>query len=162
MRRTIALFIIPLSVIISASGQKSVKPRSDAHSAAPASPLNSISFERGEPVAGVAASRAIALPFQCTSDGTVFVDMVLQSLPNSFPVDQLVSIPSSGEAHEYRLDQLTDLYHALRKGYYASESTVAFLVMLHRRTGKASKRTSLRTELSTKSRGASRTITTTS
>jgi len=56
--------------------------------------------------------------------------MVLQqSSPNSFPVEQLVSIPSSGEAHEFRLDQLTDLYDVLRKGYYASESNVALLVI---------------------------------
>src|SRR5438445_13612946 len=109
MRRTIALFIIPLSIAISASGQQSVKPRSEAHSAAPVPSLYSISFERGEPVAGVAASRSIALPFQCTSDGTAFVNMMLlqQSSLNSFPVEQLVSVPPSGEPHEFRLDQVT-------------------------------------------------------
>jgi hypothetical protein len=91
--------------------------------------LYSISFERQDPITGVAASPAIALPLQCTSDGTAFVNMVLQSSLNSVPVEQLVSIPPSGEAHEFRLDQLTDLYDVLQKGYYASESTVAFLVI---------------------------------
>jgi len=129
MRGTIARFIIPLLIAISASGQKPAEQRTAVQSASSVAPLYSISFERREPVAGVAASPAIALPFQCTSDGTVFVDIMLQSLPNSFPVEQLVSIPSSGEAHEFRLDQLTDLYDVLRKGYYASESNVAFLVI---------------------------------
>jgi hypothetical protein len=127
MRGNCAHLVILLSIALSVSAQTEAKGA--AKSAAPAPPLYSISFERGEPVAGVAASRAIALPFQCTSDGTVFVDMVLQSLPNSFPVEQLVSIPPSGEAHEFRLDQLTDLYDVVRKGRYASESKVAFLVM---------------------------------
>jgi hypothetical protein len=92
-------------------------------------PLYRISFRRGEPIAGVAASRTIAAPFQCTSDGTTFVNMVLQATADTVPVEQLVSITPSGDPHEFRLDQLTDLYDAQRKGYYASESNVAFLVI---------------------------------
>jgi hypothetical protein len=129
IRGTIVLFLIHLSVAIFASAQKPAKPKAAERSRSSVTPLYSISFQRGEPVAGVAASRAIALPFQCTSDGTVFVDMMLQSLPSSVPVEQLVSIPPSGEAHEFRLDQVTDLYDVLGKGYYASESSVAFLVI---------------------------------
>jgi hypothetical protein len=128
MRGTRAHLVVLLSIALSVSAQARTEAKAAAKSAAPA-PLYSISFERGEPVAGVAASPAIALPFQCTSDGTVFVDMMLQSRPNSFPVEQLVSVHPSGEAHEFRLDQLTDLYDVMRKGHYASESSVTFLVI---------------------------------
>lgn len=125
-----AHLVILLSIALSVSAQTRMEAKGAVKSGAPAAPLYSISFERGEPVAGVAASRAIALPFQCTSDGTIFVNMVLQqSSPNSFPTEQLVSIPPSGQAHEFRLDQLTDLYDVVRKGYYASESNVFFLVI---------------------------------
>ncbi len=121
---------ILLSITLSLSALAPREAKAAEKPAATAAPAYSISFERGEAIAGVAASRAIALPFQCTSDGTVFVNMMLQqSSPNSFPVEQLVSILRSGEAHEFRLDQLTDLYDVVRKGYYASESNVAFLVI---------------------------------
>lgn len=130
MRLTLTSLTVSLSITISLLAHSQAKPTAHGtHSASSPAPLYRISFRRGEPIAGVAASRAIAMPFQCTSDGTVFINMVLQASAYSVPAEQLVSIPPSGEAHEFRLDQLTDLYDIMRKGYYASESNVAFLVI---------------------------------
>ena len=133
MHRTVTQFALSLSLAISLASQAQTNPEA-TESPSPATPLYRISFERGESVPGVAASQAIAMPFECTSDGTVFVNMVLQppgysSGKYSPPVEQLVSVRPSGEAHEFRLDQLTDLYDLQQKGYYASESNVVFLMI---------------------------------
>src|ERR1700733_3191517 len=118
MRFKLTSFTLSLSIMISLPALGQTEPKAPApQSSLSPSPLYRISFQRGEPVAGVAASHAIAVPFQCTSDGTAFVNMVLPASADTAPVEELVSIPLSGEAHEFRLDQLTDLYDVLRKGY---------------------------------------------
>jgi len=129
MHRTVTQFALSLSI----AAQAQTNPEA-TESLSPATPLYRISFERGESVPGVAASQAIAMPLECTSDGTAFVNMVLQPPRYSSgkylpPVEQLVSVRPSGEAHEFRLDQLTDLYDLQQKGYYASESNVVSLVI---------------------------------
>src|SRR5580698_177805 len=65
--------LLVMGLRLSTQGQ-AVSPRPKT-AAAPA-PLYSISFERKDPVAGLDASPAIKLPFDCTADGTVFVTMV--------------------------------------------------------------------------------------
>src|ERR1035438_5318089 len=129
MHRTVTQFALSLSI----AAQAQTNPEA-TESLSPATPLYRISFERGESVPGVAASQAIAMPLECTSDGTAFVYMVPQPPRYSSgkylpPVEQLVSVRPSGEAHEFRLDQLTDLYDLQQKGYYASESNVVSLVI---------------------------------
>jgi len=114
------------------------------HKAEPSStstPVFRISFQRGDPVAGVAASPMSSVPSECTGDGTAFLYMLLPPVPqgptvlSSFrvpdgpPAELLVSVAPSGEAHEFRLDQITDLYDVRQKGYYASESNVSVLVI---------------------------------
>jgi hypothetical protein len=103
-------------------------------------PLYRISFQRGDPIAGVVSAHAFQMPYACTSDGTVFVNLVFPGTSNSLPAPpsphfakyampaELVSISLSGEAHTYRLDQLTDLYDLQQLSYYASDSKVVFLV----------------------------------
>ncbi|MGA7751247.1 MAG: hypothetical protein WCB05_00395, partial [Candidatus Sulfotelmatobacter sp.] len=54
-----------------ASGEAKSKP-----APAPPAPFFRITFEREEPVAGVTATGAVAVPFECTSDGTAFVNML--------------------------------------------------------------------------------------
>jgi hypothetical protein len=88
-----------------------------------------ITFIQGEPITGVSDSRKVAMPYECTSDGTAFVNIVLQPSIYSPPVEVLVAIPPSGQAHDFRLDQVTGLYDIMQKGHYASESGVVFLVI---------------------------------
>lgn len=118
-----------------ASGQAKPKP-----APVPPAPFFRITFKRGEPVAGVTATGAVSVPFECTSDGTVFVNMLhpfspqTQSAPSSHfsrysaPLE-LFSVPLSGDAYEFRLDRITDLYDIQQKAYYAAESGVLFLVI---------------------------------
>jgi len=136
-RAIFAPISVSLLIVLStlASGQAKSGP-----APAPPAPFFRITFERGEPVAGVTATGAVAVPFECTSDGTAFVNMLHPFSPEtqsalsshfskySEPLE-LVSVPPSGEAHEFRLDQITDLYDIRLKAYYASESGVLFLVI---------------------------------
>jgi hypothetical protein len=54
---------------------------------------------------------------------------VLQPSMFTPPTDLLVAVSPSRESHEFRLDQLTDLYDLQQKGHYASNTEVAFLVI---------------------------------
>jgi hypothetical protein len=97
-------------------------------------PLYRILFERKDPVAGVDASPAIKLPFDCTGDGSVFVTMVPlggQVRPPLYapPPLLLAAISPSGKATSFPLDQVTQqLYDVREVDHYASESSVIFLV----------------------------------
>ena len=99
-------------------------------------PLFQISFESGEPVPGIGAMPAVQLPFECTSDGTVFINMI-QAIGTGNPPRNLspyspsllvTSVSRSREAHSFPLDQVPDLYDLQELTYYASESKVIFLV----------------------------------
>jgi hypothetical protein len=62
MHRTVTQFALSLSIAISLASQ--AQPNSEVgESLSPATPYR-ISFERGESVPGVAASQAIAMPFE--------------------------------------------------------------------------------------------------
>src|SRR5207248_3365727 len=67
--------------------------------------LSQISFQRGEPISGL-SSPAIRLPFQCTSDGTIFVGMIQ---PPDASKQLLASISLSREYHLFPLDQVPEL-----------------------------------------------------
>ncbi|HEY6338381.1 MAG TPA: hypothetical protein VIW68_07790 [Candidatus Sulfotelmatobacter sp.] len=114
-----------------AQGQVAYK----THSAHPSpAPLYSISFERKNAVSGIDASPAIKLPFDCTSDGIVFVTMVPvggQLHPPTFapPPLLLVSVSPSGRTHTFPLDQPTEqLFDVREVDHYASESNVIFTI----------------------------------
>jgi hypothetical protein len=125
MQRPFAIVLLALATTVNAASQKvsrtTLRP-------VPA-PAYQISFGRGEAIPSVVASRSIGALFDCTSDGTVFVNMVLQPSMMSPPTDVLVSVSPSHESHEFRLDQLTDLYDLQQKNYYSSDNEVAFLVI---------------------------------
>lgn len=96
--------------------------------------LEAISFHEKDAVAGVDASPAIKLPFQCTGDGTVFITMVPLGghveppLYNPPPL-LLTSVSLSGRVNTFPLDQVTEqLYNVREIDHYASDSVVVFLV----------------------------------
>lgn len=100
--------------------------------AAQSPPAYSVSFERGQTIQGVGSSGAIALPFQCTADGTMFVRFVSAAPPGvtppPLPTFQLVSISTSGVAHSFPLDQVPDLHVLSEVDHYAYDSGVVFLI----------------------------------
>jgi hypothetical protein len=126
----LVLFINGLS--LSALGQ--AQPDAAKSTSAVTPPLYSISFERKDAVGGIDASPAIKLPFQCTSDGTVFVDMVpvgskVQPPLYAPPPLLLTSVSPSGHANTFPLDQVTEqLYDVREIDHYASDSAVIFLI----------------------------------
>jgi len=98
-----------------------------------AAPLYHVSFERGDVVAGVSSTRAIQLPLQCTSDGSIFVNFVGLVPANSgiqpplFSPSQLVSISPTGRSQTFTVEQVPDLYISREVDYFASDSEVIFL-----------------------------------
>jgi hypothetical protein len=76
------------------------------------------------------------LPWQCTSDGTIFVDFVstvpanagLPPPPPGMPPMLLTSVSPTGQGQVFRLDQVPELYVSSEQDHYASDSEVVFLV----------------------------------
>jgi len=98
-------------------------------------PRYTISFKRGDPAAGIVATPAIVLQFECTSDGTVFVSFASVVPANSglppppgLPPMLLTSIPRSGNGRTFHLDQAPGLYTSEEIDHFASDSGVLFLV----------------------------------
>jgi hypothetical protein len=117
------------------------QPGSQRHAEAPqgsnlpAPSVYRVSFERRDPVPGVIASAAIRLPFECTSDGTMFVSFVdtpsvgTGAIPApGLPHLRLVSVSLSGTGHSFDLNRVPDLYISREVDHFASESEVVFLV----------------------------------
>jgi len=123
--------LLMIGLSLSAQGQ-AVAPNPKA--AAESAPLYSISFERKDAVMGIDASPAIKLPFECTDDGTVFVDMVpvggqMQPPLYTPPPLLLTSVSPHGHANTFPLDQVTEqLYDVREIDHYASDSAVIFLI----------------------------------
>jgi hypothetical protein len=105
-------------------------------------PSYRLSFERAGQVAGLTGVWATEVPAECGGDGTAFLNMLVpaaldgQSIVSSTrmsklgpPVELIVAVPTSGDANEFRLDQITDLYDVHLKDAYASESDVVLLVI---------------------------------
>lgn len=96
----------------------------------------SISFKQNDPVPGMGAALAIRLPFECTSDGTVFITMVQPLGTGSQPANLaqfspsflLTSIGTSGEAHSFPLNQVPELYDVSDVDHFVSDSKVIFLL----------------------------------
>jgi len=97
-------------------------------------PVYRVSFERREAVQGISASSAIKLPFECTTDGTVFVSFVTVAAgvglpaPPAPPPVRLVSVSPAGKGQTFELGQISDLYVSREVDHYVSESEVIFLV----------------------------------
>jgi hypothetical protein len=118
------LAVLLMTVCLSLLGWGQADPGSTGPRPHASSPLFQISFQRGEPISGL-SSPAIRLPFQCTSDGTVFVGMIH---PPDASRQLLASVSPSRESHLFPLDQVPDLYDLEEVDHYASESSVLFLV----------------------------------
>jgi hypothetical protein len=129
MSRTGAFLTLLLALLLSltANGQNASK------ATPPAVPSYRISFERHEAVCGSGGWMAFRMPFECISDGTIFVDFVTAPPANPaieppvFPATTLVSISPDGHSQTFRLDQAPKLYSA-NMSFYATESGVTFLV----------------------------------
>lgn len=103
-------------------------------------PLYRVFFESGEPIASTTLSFSLASSPACTDDGTVLMMAVSRSLPGAStqsaiadathpPVETLITVSTAGEVHDFRLDQVSDLYDVQQKGYYAANSGVTELVI---------------------------------
>jgi hypothetical protein len=118
----------------SALGQSGSSAASE--SAPAAAPLYRVSFVRGDTVPGISATPAIKLPFQGTSDGTIFVSFVSTVPANSglpppspgLPPTLLTSVPPAGPGQTFRLDQVPELHISSEENHFASDSDVIFLV----------------------------------
>ncbi len=103
-------------------------------SASAASPSYHVSWERQKAVSGIGDTFALQLPFECTSDGTIFVSFVGTTpadagiQPPLVPPLQLVSISPAAHGQVFRLDQVPELYISREIDHYASDSEVIFLV----------------------------------
>ena len=100
-------------------------------------PAYRVTFERRDPVPGVTASGAIKLPFVCTTDGTVFVSFLNDTVPAGvglpgpppvLPPLRLVSFSTTGKGQTFDLAQVNDLYISSELDHYVGESEVVFLV----------------------------------
>ncbi len=104
-----------------------------------------ISFKEGEAVPGLGEVRALALPFECTNDGTVFIAMVQPlgagNRPSNLAPFQnplvVTSISPSREAHSFPLNQIPDLYDITDLGHFASDSELIFLLRAAKGENKA-------------------------
>jgi hypothetical protein len=129
MRRTRAALTLLLAFLpgLTANGQNASK-------AAPfAVPSYRISFESRAAASGSGGWMALASPFECTSDGTIFVDFVTTPPANPaiqppvFPATTLVAVSPDGHSQTFHLDQAPKLNSATMS-FYAAESGVTFLV----------------------------------
>jgi hypothetical protein len=99
-------------------------------------PAYTISFRLGQPIDGVGSVLAMRLPFECTSDGTVFITTVQpngvggrpRNLAQFAPSMLVMSISISGIAHSFPLNEVDDLYDINDIGLYVSDSKVIFLL----------------------------------
>lgn len=102
-------------------------------------PVYSVSFERREAVPGISATPAIELPFECTSDGTLFISFV-GTIPGAAGVPPpptpppilLTSVSPTGHGQTFALDKIPGLYVSRQIGHFASDSEVVFLVRASR------------------------------
>jgi hypothetical protein len=123
------LFAIGLAQ--SATGQGAVESKTKKPSAIPPLAPWRISFQRGEAIAGFKAAPALKLPFQCTSDGTVFVSMIDPALIvdiADYSHLPLTAISPSHAITTFQITRLDELYDVREIDHYASDSEIVFLV----------------------------------
>jgi len=101
-----------------------------------------ISFKRGDPVAGLTGVWGTEVPALCANDGTAFLNMLVPAALDGQPIasavrmskvgpplEVTVSVPLSGDAHEFRLDQVNDPHDVRLKGANVLDSEVVLLVI---------------------------------
>src|SRR5271170_4454100 len=135
-KRTVALTLLfATSLSFRAGAQAGSEYAAESTSAE--APAYRVTFERRDAVPGVVASSAIKLPFVCTSDGTVFVSFVNDTVPAGvglpapppvLPLLRLVAFSTTGKGQTFDLAQVTDLYISSELDDYVGESEVIFLV----------------------------------
>ena len=118
---------------------QSDRPTSVSGMASDSTPLYGVSFERRDAVPGISASPAIELPFECSSDGTMFISFVGTipaaggvPPPPTSPPTLLTAISPAGHGQTFALDQIPGLYVSREVGHYVSDSEVVFLVRASR------------------------------
>jgi hypothetical protein len=126
-----------LTALQGQSGRSTANVGAASMQSSSATPTYRITFKEGSPVAGIGDVPVMAVPFQCTGDGTIFFSMIPPigrvgqpvKPPSRFPMSLLISVSPSGEAHSFPLDQVPDLYDlSWAEDYYASDTQVIFLV----------------------------------
>ena len=123
-----------LAFVISTSTWAQSDPTTTA-SRPDSAPLYRVSFEKRDPVPGISATPAIALPFQCTGDGTILVRFVVPSTPGAPPRPNPmldVSISQAGQGKTFPLDQVPGLYGPHELDRFAADSELVFLVQASR------------------------------
>jgi hypothetical protein len=138
MRKAALALSLLLAVGVSQVGWGQTDPSAMPGSVAP--PLYRVSFQRREAVSGISALAAIALPWDCASDGTIFVDFVstvpanagLPPPPPVAPPRLLTSVSPTGRGQVFRLDQVPGLYISSEQDHYVSDAGVVFLVKASR------------------------------
>lgn len=125
------LSLVSLLAACSAMGQLPSAPQSPKTQ--DAIPRFMIAFEKRQAIEGVQATPAIQLPFQCASDGSIFVNFISTApeaagAPRRFLPAELVSISPSGAGKTFLLDQVAAPRVSGEIGHYASDEAVYFLV----------------------------------
>src|SRR5579863_7545613 len=135
-KRTVALTLLFVAALSLRAGAQA-GPEAAAGSISAEAPVYHITFERRDAVAGLIASSAIKLPFVCTTDGTIFVSFISDTVPAGvglpapppvLPLSRLVSFSTTGKGQIFDLAQITDLYISSELDHYVSQSEVVFLV----------------------------------
>ncbi len=135
-----AAFGLPLLLATALTMVRGQSASTASRSPTDPAPLYRVSFERQETVPGISATPAIALPFECTSDGTMFIRFVSPvlataagvPLPPVPPPMLLTSVSPTSRGQTFPLDRVPDLYISSEVDHYASDSDVGFLVRASR------------------------------
>jgi hypothetical protein len=96
-------------------------------------PTHVLDFEGANPVPGLAASPFIVLPTQCSSDGTLYLDMLDPSDPRQhifYGIEEDRSVP-------FTATSISDLHDVEFISAYATSSMVGFLVRAAKENGQA-------------------------
>jgi hypothetical protein len=90
----------------------------------PEMPTRTLNFEPQETDPALAVSNVTSLPFQCTSDGTLFLNSVN---PKDLREPTLISIRGK-KSQTYRISAIGDLHDIFQIDTYPSDSNVGFLI----------------------------------
>ena len=89
------------------------------------SPTLRVVFEPSSPIKDASVSPVIALPIECSNDGTALLNMLQ---PPDFKTQTLLSVSPTREIHAFRIEQAPDLYDVRMIDHYVSDSGLVFLV----------------------------------
>lgn len=94
-----------------------------------------IAFKSGDPVRGLNYLPVFVLPFECTSDGTVYVEMLTANRlvdPSNLGSRALAGITLSGDVHSYSVAGTPELNDMEQVSHFVWGSGIGFLVRAHR------------------------------